>query len=311
MELKRVKRRVKLRDLDTLMAVVEAGGMRKAAERLNMSQPAVSKSMQDLEAVLGVDLLERRQRGVVVTPYGDALVHRARAVFAELQGALQEIEHLADPQGGEVHLGCMETLNAGLVGAAVARVLRRYARMRVLVQSGESPDLISHFLPARICEFVVARPSSLPLPAELQSEALFTDSVSVVVGRTHPHANRRRIALDELADENWILSTNEVLAGSPVSQAFEAVGRQPPRARVVTGSLNIRHNLLATGRFVTVMPSSLLHFARPNPSIRVLPIEMPSWRAPTMILSMKERRLGPASQAVLEAIRDMAATLPP
>src|SRR5262245_62543682 len=93
----RVKRRLKLRDLDILMAVVQSGSMGNAARSLNMSQPAVSKAVADLERTTGVRLLDRTRQGVEPTPYGLALIKRSIAMFEELRRALQAIDFLPDP----------------------------------------------------------------------------------------------------------------------------------------------------------------------------------------------------------------------
>ncbi len=310
MEMQRARRRVRLRDLDTLMTVVQAGGMRRAAQVLNLSQPAVSKAVRELEQTLGVRLLERSRAGTEVTPFGRALLARSTAVFDQLQAALHEIEHLADPEAGEVRLGSMETLHAGLVAATVERISRRYPRMRIVAESGQSPDLIEGMLLRdRSVEFVVARPYALPLPVGVAGEPLFRDQMRVVVGHTHPQALRRRIGLAELAGEAWILSRNEALAASPVAEAFDALGLPLPARRVICGSLAMRYTLLATGRFVTVMPHSMLPFALHRDNVRLLPIDLPLWHTHTMVLTLKDRTPGPAACLFLDQMRELARQL--
>src|SRR5688500_10622047 len=105
MDITQVQRRIRLRDLETLATVVQAGSMRKAAQLLHLSQPAISRSIRDLEEAIGCELLQRGRGGVEPTPSGEALVRRGRSVFDELQGALRELAHLADPAAGEVHAG--------------------------------------------------------------------------------------------------------------------------------------------------------------------------------------------------------------
>lgn len=80
----RVGRRLKLHDLHVFIAVAEVGSMRNAAERLAVSQPSVSKAIAEIEHALGIRLLERNARGIEVTPYGSALLRRARGAFDEL-----------------------------------------------------------------------------------------------------------------------------------------------------------------------------------------------------------------------------------
>src|SRR3712207_1766666 len=93
----RVRRRLKLRDVDVLLAVAQTGSMGKAARALNMLQPAVSKSIAYLEQTLGVPLVERSRQGVEPTPYGRVLLKRGNAVFDELRQSLEDIAHLTDP----------------------------------------------------------------------------------------------------------------------------------------------------------------------------------------------------------------------
>src|SRR5258705_7879402 len=95
------------------MSVVQAGGMRKAAAQLGTSQPAISRSISDLEHALGVRLLDRGARGIEPTPYGRALIKRGVAVFDELRQGIREIEFLAHPNPGELRNGCSESLAAG------------------------------------------------------------------------------------------------------------------------------------------------------------------------------------------------------
>ena len=309
MQIDRARRRVRLRDLETLVAVVHEGGMRKAAQTLNLSQPAVSKAMLELENALGLQLLERGARGVVPTQFGAALVRRSKGLIDELQGTLRELAHLADPETGEVRLGAMETLQAGLVGAAIRAQLARHPRMRLTIESGQSPELIGHFLRERLVDFVVARPLTMPLPVDVVGEPLFHDQLRVAVGPDHPFARRRRVHLGELADDTWLLSRNELMRESPVMQAFEAAGFEPPERVVATGSLNMRQNLLATGRFVTCVPHSLLPFGHARTHFRILPIPIPVWATPTMILTVKGRTLGPAAESFLARLRELAKPL--
>src|SRR4051812_35718627 len=138
-QLDRVERRLKLHDVRVLMSVVEAGSMAKAAQRLGTSQPAVSRSIAELEHTLGVRLLERSPWGVEPTQYGDAIIRRGVAVFDELRQAVKDIEFLADPTGGELHIGCPEAIAAGPVLAVIKRLTRRHPRIVFRIATGSGP----------------------------------------------------------------------------------------------------------------------------------------------------------------------------
>ena len=106
----RTKRRLKLRDLDVLMAVIETGSMGKAAKQLGISQPGVSKAIVQLEDALGVRLLDRSRRGVVPTPYGLALQRQSVGIFNDLRQAVQHIDFLSDPTKGEIRIGTTDPI---------------------------------------------------------------------------------------------------------------------------------------------------------------------------------------------------------
>src|SRR5215218_9218428 len=109
----RIGRRLKLRDLHILAAVVEWGSMAKAASHLAMSQPAISESIANLEAALRVRLLDPSRRGIEPTIYATALLKREHAIFDELQQGIKEIKFLANPTTGEVRIATPETFASG------------------------------------------------------------------------------------------------------------------------------------------------------------------------------------------------------
>jgi len=137
----RTKRRLKLRDLDILLAVVEAGSMGKAAKRLNISQPAVSKAIVELEDALGVRLLDRGRRGVVPTAYGIALAKHSVTVFNDLRYGIQAIDFLSDPTRGEVRIGTTEPIATAIVLPAIDRLSRKYPRLSFHVLPGDTASL--------------------------------------------------------------------------------------------------------------------------------------------------------------------------
>lgn len=305
----RLKRRLKLRDLDTLMAVVQAGGMRKAAEALHMSQGAVSKAVAELEAVLGVRLLDRTAKGVEPTVHGQALLRRGRVIFDELRQGANELNFLSEPGVGELSVGAGESLAASVVPAVVDRVHRQYPRITFKMESGDPPVLLDHFLRQRQCELVMLRPWGPITDPEIHSEPLFHERIAIVAGAHSPWSRRRKLRLAELVDEPWILSHVEVRDGSPVLQALEADGLPLPPRLILSGSLNLRYSLLATQRYLTVMPMTTLRLCPGRGAVKALPVELPSWAMPTVLASLRGRELSPVARLFGEQAREVAATL--
>src|SRR5262249_29173969 len=137
-EMERIERRISLHDMRVLMAVVDAGSMGKAAARLATSQPAISRSVSDLESALGVRLLDRGPHGIAPTPYGRALVKRGIAVFDELAQGVKDIRFLTDPTAGDLRIGASIAVAAGFVSAIIDRLTRRYPRLAFQVLAADT-----------------------------------------------------------------------------------------------------------------------------------------------------------------------------
>ncbi len=299
----RVGRRLKPRDLHIFMVAVEHGNISKAADSLAISRPVVSKTIAGLEHTLGVPLLDRSPQGVELTLYGRALLKWAVAVFDDLRQGVKEIEFLADPNSGEVRVGCTETMTAGLVSAVIDRLCRRHPQLVFQMQLGEPDILQTHFLRARQCELVIARMLAPTPEPDMDAEALFKEQFFVVTGLRNKWFGRRKVSLAELVDETWILAQREIESGSPIVEAFRAIGLGMPRARILSDSLNLRNSLLETGRFLTVVPGSVLRFGPKRTLFKVLPIELPRWPYPVAIITLKNRTLSPVAQLFIECAR--------
>jgi DNA-binding transcriptional LysR family regulator len=302
----RIGRRLKPRDLHVFLAVAEQGNMAKAAERLAISRPVVSKTIAGLEHVLGVRLLDRTSHGVVPTLYGRALLKRSVAVFDELRQSVEEIKFLADPGAGELRVGCTEVMAAGLVSAVVDRLSQQYPRLVFQMPLVDTVGPV-RFLRERTCELIVAR--LLDPDPDLEVEPLYCERLLVVAGPHSKWASRRKIALAQLVDEPWIQAHHEVEPGGPTFEAFRNAGLELPRVRIFSNSLNLRYSLLATSRFLTMVPASVLHFSPGRTLLKVLPVQIPRWRLPFSIITLKNRTLSPAAQLFVDCIREVAKPL--
>jgi DNA-binding transcriptional LysR family regulator len=301
----RIGRRLKLKDLQTLMAVVEAGGMGKAADRLNYSQPAVSQAIASLERTLGERLLERGRKGIELTPYGDALLKCGVAVFDDLRKGIADIDFLSDPTAGEVRIGCSEPVSAGIVSAVINRLARQYPRIvfQVLIRD---PRVLYRELAARNVDVLIAQMERHVDEDHMQSEVLYHEPVVVVAGAGHPMASKRRIKLGDLVDEPWALPPPQSFISSLIAEAFRADGLKPSRAAVVAPSAYLRIMLVASGHFLTVVPAVMLKVGVRQLSIKTLRVALPANRRPVGIVTLKNRALSPVAQLFLEHTRAVA-----
>jgi DNA-binding transcriptional LysR family regulator len=305
----RIGRRLRLRDLHILSTVVQWGSMAKAASHLAMSQPAVSEAIANLEAALGVRVLDRTPRGVEPTLYAGALLRRGLVVFDELRQGIKEIEFLADPTAGEVRIGCIESLTAAFVPKVIDQFLRKYPRVLVHVVNTQLATQEFRELHERTVDLMLGRILKPVADDEIDAEILFQDEYFVVAGSRSPWARRRKIALADLLDEPWILVPPNNVFAPFMAQAFSAQGLELPRAAVTSFSAAIRTQLVATGRFLTIMAGSMLRAYAERWDLRALPIALDALSFPVAIFKLKHRTVSPVVEKFVEHLRAAAKSM--
>lgn len=301
----RIGRRVKLHDLHVLLSVAHAGSMSKAASLLNTGQPAISRSIADLEHTLGVRLLDRNRQGIAPTAYGRALLDGATIVFDDLRQTMKNIEFLADPTVGELRVGCSVFLATSFVSAVIDRLSRRHPRILFRLVTA-SMEALPRELIERNVDLLIMRNSSPIEDNRLDYEVLFDESYSVAVGAKNPWTRRRRLDLADLINEPWVLPPAHHATGLIAAEAFRASGLDFPPAAVIAEPAEVRISLLATGRFVSIFPDSTLRFSARYPQLKVLPIKQRLSRIPVGIAILKDRTISPLARLFIDSCRELA-----
>ena len=304
----RVGRRIKLRDLHVLVAVANAGSISKAAERLAISHPVVSRTISDLEHTLGVRLFNRSSHGVEPTMYGRALLDCGVAVFDDLRRGVQQIEFLSDPTSGEVRVASYDVMMAGLVPAIIDRLARKHPKMSFQAVHHGDPHFMRVALRERKVDLVISRRMPEIEEDDLVKEPLFHDPILVVAGPGSRWIPRRKIALPELLAEPWIVPVAETTIGMLFAKSFRSLGLELPRATVMSNSILLRNRLLATGRYLGFLPRSMLQFDA-QLAVKILPVELPDIVQPVELLTLKNRLLSPAVNLFVECTREVARSI--
>lgn len=299
-----IGRRLRLQDLHVFATVVQSGSMTKAAAQLRVSPPAVSQIIADLEYALGVSLLDRSPRGVEPTLYGRALLKGSAAAFDDLQQTIKEIEFLADPTVGEVKIGCPETV-AAILPPIIHRLYQQHPGIVVNVSTVVAPTLDLPQIRDRTLDLALLRITDRDQFADdLNVEMLFNDDMVVVAGTNSPFAGRRKLELAELVNEPWILPPDYSLNSTAVKEAFRTSGLSPPKTSVVTFSVQLRVSLLQSGRYVTVLPRSIILLRAEHMALKVLPVSLPQPRGwPVALVTLKHRSLNPVAQLFINHVR--------
>jgi DNA-binding transcriptional LysR family regulator len=302
----RVGRRVKLRDLHIALAVAEAGSMTRAAEELAVSYPVVSKTISELEHTLGVKLFDRSISGVEPTHYGRALLKSGVAVFDEMRKGLQQIEFIKEPDAGELRIGSSIVTDAGLLPAVIERFSQDFPRAVVHVLPENIAIQQYDNLRDRKVELVLGRLPATMTEPDLVAETLFDEPMLVAAGFESHWATRRNLTLADLVGEPWVLAQPGSLARSLHDEVFRMSGLEPPPATAVTVSLHLYMRLIETGRWLGLVPASVMRFGGKQLRVKLLPVKTPSPPAPVGFITVRGRTLTPLAERFIECTRKVA-----
>jgi DNA-binding transcriptional LysR family regulator len=218
--------------LDRFLAVAQAGSLNRAAERLHVSQPTLTKSIRMLEARLGVDLFVRGARGVTLTTYGKAVLLRARVIDAEMRKIAQDIEALQDLSFGSVNVGAPPGagFHTSTLPAVTLRLIGRGGRLSVNYSMGTREQLLPALREGGL-DFIIGVIANEDGSDDLVQLPLFENRNCVVVRRGHPLLDRRPVEPRELLDFPWFVMTESV--------ALERALRSQARSQGLTASRSV------------------------------------------------------------------------
>ena len=216
-----IRARLKTRQLLLLVALAEEGNIHRAAQVLNMTQPAASKLLKDLEDVLEVPLFDRLPRGMRPTWYGETMIRHAREALASLNQAHEELTALKAGRFGQVGVGAITSPGLALLPSAIAMVKREQPSLRVVLEIETSPVLLERLRQGRL-DILVARFFAEEDKTNLRYEPLTGEPVCAVARPGHPMAGAQGLGLADVVDAGWIVPP----AGSVLRHRFELMFRE-------------------------------------------------------------------------------------
>jgi len=303
----RIGRRLKLRDLHILMAVADTGSMAKAAGKLGISHPAVSKAISEMEGTLGVRLFDRGSQGTELTAYGEVLLRCGINVFDEMQQGLHSLESLSDPNSGEVRLGCTDIILHSLVPPIVRQFSGQHPGVQLDVKLTNPGEHQIQELRERKIDLLITRATGEQ--EDFHSEVLFDEPFVFVVGAHSHFARKRRIGLADIIGSNWVLPSYDSAPGALISEVFRAYDVSPPRPLVKTIAIQLTVSLIASGEFVGILPASVAALSAHQTELKVLPLNSAGPRISAEIVFLRNRTLSPAVESFVKCARLVAKSL--
>ncbi|HEY2841558.1 MAG TPA: LysR family transcriptional regulator, partial [Pirellulales bacterium] len=290
-----------------LIAISDSGSMAKAAAaKLGISHPAISKTISEIEATLGVRLLDRGSQGTELTAHGEILRRCGINIFDEMQQGLRSLDHLSDPNSGEVRLGCTDIILNSLVPPMVRKFAKQFPRVQLDVKLANPGEHQVQQLRGRNIDLLMTR-ATAPQD-DFISETLFEEPFVFVVGKKSKYARRAR-TLKDIMDCNWVLPPYNSAPGALVAAVFQANDLSPPRPIVKTIAIQFTVSLIASGEFVGILPKSVAELGAHQAALQTLPLKSTGPRISAEIVFLKNRTLSPAVLAFIDSARQVTKML--
>jgi DNA-binding transcriptional LysR family regulator len=286
-----------------LQALAEAGSMAAAAAQLALSQPAISKAMSEMEHSLGAQLLDRTSRGVELTESGRVWLERSRVILDEARQGMIDLDHLSDPTRGEVKVGTTEPPTV-VVSQIISALSRRHPRITFQIIVSDTASLRRE-LRERKLDVLIAFWIPTQDNDDLKADILYKAAFAVMADHRHPLVRRKELSLSDLIGEHWTLAPPDSFQGRLVDDFFRRKKLKPPHAVVTTISTYMSLNLLATGRFLSILPVTMLQHPSNRAWLRALSVDLGDTAGAIAAITLKKRRAGGAVKLFVDESRSI------
>ncbi|PHR92593.1 MAG: hypothetical protein COA69_07085 [Robiginitomaculum sp.] len=291
---------MKLHNLRDFIAVARTGGIRAAARELNLSQPAISKSIAQLETELGTPLFERSARGSSLNMYGERFLDRAEAVMQELSRGKEEMLQLRGDTGGNVSISASSVISLAVLTKAISRFRKRFPDAHVNISEGSYSATLRR-LRNRNLDFSVGPVPTAEIADDLFVEHLFNNDRCVIGRRGHPLQSATH--LGELMSAEWITTSAVGPNDDEYREIFEGQGLAPPTSLIKCESLIALIALLAGTDALAFLPRQWATSELARSILAEIPITEKIPGPSTCLMRPNGLPLTPAAEALADAIR--------
>ncbi|HMJ40845.1 MAG TPA: LysR substrate-binding domain-containing protein [Pseudolabrys sp.] len=296
---------MKLHQLAALVSASESGSLRQAAEKLHLSQPALSRSIRELENELGVKLLERTPLGVEPTAYGKAVILRSRIVDSELRQAKDDIAHLRAATRGDLRIGATPVAAFSLLPAVLARLKKSRPQLQVSVTDGMGSSLFQQLRQGDF-DFVFGRIDQDIDPHEFSADVLFNDSLVVVARRDHPLARTRPGQKMKWEETEWFLPSGDNPARTAFEKAFYARSGKAPRSTIDSNSFVTMLTIISQTDLLGIAPHQIFSVAWLQQAFMVLDLGLKFPVQPTGVIRRARSAPSAVAQYAINELRHAA-----
>jgi DNA-binding transcriptional LysR family regulator len=291
-----------VRQLKVLLAVIDSGGLSKAAGRLHLSQPAVTKIVQRLEEELGVPLFTRRARGMYPTKYAEALLLHARSATASLAQAAMDIQALRNGSEGTVSVVTSPVIGDEILPDAIKYMADRTPNMRIKVAL-EPAESLQEFVLEERYDFAIGMLGETKANKSLQQELLFYDKLVIVARNGHPLTKNPGVRPQDLRSQDWIAPDDRSLNRHRLQHLFEAWKLPLPRIAVECRSPALAKKLLRRTDYLSLLALLAAHTELNDGSLSAIEVHDANLDRPVGILWSRSKVLSSASLSMIEQVK--------
>lgn len=296
---------LKLKHLQLLVALDQFRHLGRASEFLSLTQPAVSKTLAEIERLFDLPLFVRSARGTEPTPYGQTVVRFARSVLADFERTREEIAAVGSGAAGRVRVGAMVVATPVLLARAIDLLKLRSAQTTVLVEEGDLIRLLPRLRLGEL-DLLVARLEPGYAAPDLETEALYEESMCIVTRPQHALAQRRKLSWADLAEQSWVMPPPWASSRIKLNQMFYKHQLNPPVDVIETASFLVTLSCLRERGAVGFWARSVAEHYQQQGLVRVLPIKVPIDLPPVGLMSLRGRLRTPASEQMMDCLRQAA-----
>ena len=296
--------RLKFRQLEVFRTVVETGSISKAADKLNVTQPAVSRTVRELEELFETPLVRRTSRGVIATDSGGVLATHAGNIYGEIRDVWDSLNSLREADSGHVVVGVFVTGATYLIPRAIDMVLEKSPRVVVSIREGTNDVLLPELADGDI-DLVVGRVPDTTYSGVTYTP-LYDETMCVVASPSNALGEQQNLSLADLVSESWIMPIMQSPVHEVARRVFDQAGLAFPLKVVESLSMPTNINLLANSNMIQLMSTRVAVHYEELGMLKRLPMDPIGEFGTVGVATSDSQALNPAAAMMLDALKSCA-----
>lgn len=301
------KTRLRMKHLELFRKVCEFQSLRKAAEASNMTQPAATKLVHELEDMFAMRLFNRDRRGMSPTQHGVIVQRHIDVLMADIVNMYTEVNMFASGGSGLIRLGILPSLSSALLSQSINELVAAHPRARFQLREATTDELLQE-LASNNLDMIFGRVLHARQASNLRVTKVYTESFEIVCSKQHSLARRRIVGWKELAQQQWILPATGPLR-EMAEDIFTVRGVLRPEITVASSSFHQMRYVIASGQLLGVLPRSIALRGRADGDLVILRAGQGAKFAPISLIARKEFEQPPLIEEFERIVLRVAGTL--